>query len=102
MMTPGLTSRSRGWYEPGMFAGVTSCEKFSSALEVPSKTISLIVPTNEQCKSEDCPFNAIVGNAGFCPVHSKAWYPLKNHSGEDWHGPEFLRLISGHNRDLQL
>ena len=98
MTSPGLTSRSKGWYDPGMFAGVTSVKKNASTLEVPSKTISLIVPTNEQCKSDDCPFNDILGNSGFCPTHQRTWYPLKNNRGEDWHGQEFLCSISGCNR----
>ena len=83
-----------------MFTGINIVDKFAATLSVsvPHKTIALIVPTDDGCRSEDCPLNAVKGNYGFCPAHQRTWYPPANERGGDWHGPEFLRSISGHFR----
>ena len=38
-----------------------------------------------------CPFNAIIGNGEYCPIHSHQWYPLKHERGGRLLGTEFLR-----------
>ena len=77
-------------YDAGMFDHVMDVEDFAAELGVNKNTIPLITPLTELCKSKGCPFNAIVANKGFCPVHCKWWYPKEGDRGTKMHGPEFL------------
>ena len=77
-------------WDPGMFDHVMNVEDFAAELGVNENTIPLITPLTELCKSKECPFNAIVANRGFCPVHCKWWYPKEGDRGTRMHGPEFL------------
>ena len=94
-MTASRRANRKGQnYDPGMFNDVNSEKDFADVLKVPRETIALIVPCGQKCKSDECPFNAIKGNNGFCPIHCKSWYPKRDNSGArgtDWHGPSFLR-----------
>ena len=92
---PGRVSRTTGHYDPGMLAGVNSVEEFAHTLKVPEQSIALIIPTNDNCKIEECPFNAIANNEGCCPLHKRTWYPLLTQRGNKLLGPEFLRGTSG-------
>ncbi len=96
--TPVRASLPKGQnYDPGMFSDVKSEDDFADVLGVPKETIALIVPCNKQCASDECPFVAIEGNGGFCPIHCKSWYPnrdKRNARGKDWHGPSFLRFAN--------
>ena len=90
----GSTSRSKPFWDPGMFVGIKTVGEFSRAIEVPEKAINLVVPTTNRCQfkrdgSQNCPFNAVQRNHKMCVCHSKTWYPLKNTRGEEMHGPEF-------------
>ena len=78
-------------YDPGMFDDVMNVEDFAKKLGVNENTIPLVTPLPELCKSKECPFNAIVANNGFCPVHCKCWYPKEGDRGTMMHGPQFLR-----------
>lgn len=93
--TPSRDTNPKGQkYDPGMLNGVNSQDDFALVLGVPTETIALIVPCDQKCQSKECPFNAIKGNKGFCPIHRKTWYPKRDNSGArgtDWHGPSFLR-----------
>ena len=51
--------------------GRLSADDFAATLGVPKKSIALVLPTNDQCKSMNCPFNAIISNGGHCPAHEK-------------------------------
>ncbi len=96
--TPNRVIRPKGQnYDPGMLNDVKSEEDFARILGVPKETIALIVPCNKQCASDDCPFVAIEGNTGFCPIHRKSWYPKRGKldaRGTDWHGPSYLRFAT--------
>ena len=96
---PGRILRTEGWYDPGMFAEVKTVDDFASTLGVPKKTIALVIPTNEACKCQDCPFSAVQSNHGYCVAHLKTWYPRANKRGGNWHGPDFLCSTSGKYRD---
>ena len=90
--TPKRTAPPRGGeYQPGIFHHVTSVSDFAEALGVEERTINLIVPTNEACNKEDCPFNAIEANRGFCALHCQIWYPKTGGRGGAMYGPSFLR-----------
>eukprot|EP00581_Thalassiosira_minuscula_P013688 CAMPEP_0183727924 /NCGR_PEP_ID=MMETSP0737-20130205/26753_1 /TAXON_ID=385413 /ORGANISM="Thalassiosira miniscula, Strain CCMP1093" /LENGTH=372 /DNA_ID=CAMNT_0025959691 /DNA_START=159 /DNA_END=1274 /DNA_ORIENTATION=+ len=96
---PGRTARTPGHYDPGMFGCVQGVDDFAYTLQVPKKSIALVVPSNDRCKSKECPFNAILGNRGFCPAHCRSWYPLVGTRGEDLCGPDFLRYVNDKLRD---
>lgn len=84
-------------YDAGMFSDVLSEEDFARKLGVPKETIALIVPCNKQCESDECPFVAIEGNGGYCPIHCKGWFPNRDNRdtrGTDWHGPSYLRFAN--------
>ena len=87
-----------GHYDPGMFKHVQTVDEFASVLDVPKKSIALIVPSGDKCKYDECPFDSIRGNYGYCPAHRQTWYPRENQRGADMHGPDFLRSVSGHLR----
>ena len=72
-----------------MLAGVNSVEEFAHTLKVPEQSIALIIPTNDNCKIEECPFNAIANNEGCCPFHKRT--PLLKQQGNEFLRPEFLR-----------
>lgn len=88
---PGRAAYSKGGYTPGDFSDVDSVEAFARKLRVPAKSIALVRPLNDPCKSKDCPFNAVLGNSGYCPAHRRTWYPLKHSRGGLLSGPEFVR-----------
>ena len=90
--TPKKTRASTGTnYDPGIFRHVMTLEDFADVLGVNKKTIPLIMPLTDLCKSIDCPFNAIESNYGYCPVHCKNWYPKEGDRGASLLGPEYLR-----------
>ena len=91
---PGRTSRTKPHYDPGMFFNVQSVSDFAAILGVPRDSIALIVPMMDTvCRTTTmtCPFNAIIGNGEYCPIHSHQWYPLKHERGGRLLGTEFLR-----------
>jgi hypothetical protein len=59
----------RSNYDPGIFHCVLTVADLAEVLGVPEKSIPLIVPLDENCKSEECPFNAVRAKNGFCPFH---------------------------------
>ena len=81
--------RTKGWYDSGMFVGINTVDEFAAMLSVPQKTIALIAPTNDKCRSEDFPFNAVMGTYGFCTAHQRMWYPPANERGGDWYRLDF-------------
>ena len=88
----GRSVRPRGHYRPGMFDGVGSSLNFAAALGVPLKAIPLIVFKDEGCKHQGCIHMAIEGNGGYCPAHSRQWYPLRHEKGGNLHGVEFTKF----------
>ena len=96
--TPKRSDAPKGEYKAGIFHHVMSVADFADTIGVEARTIKLIEPTNEACKTNKCPFNAIAGNRGFCALHCQSWYPKASEMGNAMYGTEFLRRNNVNNR----
>lgn len=89
---PGRHKYPRGGYTSGMFSGVSSPDDFADVLGVPKKAIGCIRPQNTNCKTKNCPFNAIRNNGGHCPAHSGVGIRCRTNVAGIFMGLTFLGL----------